>query len=183
MELLTRIERRFGTRLEERAVSEAERVRDLLAVLAAAGHGPIGYSDERIAAVAAEERWDFPRKAETLGEMLDWHVDRHPERPHVRLYADQGEGDILTYSRLRESAINIAAGLQARGVVPGERVAIMLPTGVDYLRAFYGVVFTGAMPVPIYPPVRLALLEDHLLRQLAILSTCGATTLITFAEA
>lgn len=183
MEGLSRIERRFGVRLEERAVSEAETVRDLLAALAAAGHGEIDTGAERIAAVVSEAGWELPVQALTLGDVLVWHVERHPDRPHVRFYADQGEGEVLSYRRLQDSATAIAAGLQRLGVGPGERVAIMLPTGSDYLAAFFGIVLAGAVPVPIYPPVRLALLEDHLRRQLAILSTCTATALITFAEA
>ncbi len=183
MELLSRIERRFGVRLEERAVSEAERVRDLLAALAAAGHGGIDTAGARIDAVIGEAAWEIPVQAVTLAEVLAWHVERHPERPHVRFYADQGEGEVLSYRRLQDAAMAVAGGLQALGVEPGERVAIMLPTGPDYLAAFYGVVLAGAVPVPIYPPMRLALLEDHLRRQLSILSTCAATALITFAEA
>ncbi|WP_432822164.1 AMP-binding protein [Trichloromonas sp.] len=183
MELLNRIERRFGVRLEERAVSEAERVRDLLAALSDAGQGGIEAAGERIEAVAGEGAWEVPVQAVSLPEVLAWHVERHPERPHVRFYADRGEGEVLSYRRLQESAVAVAGGLQALGVAPGERVAIMLPTGPDYLAAFYGTVLAGAVPVPIYPPVRLAMLEDHLRRQLAILSTCAATALIAFAEA
>ncbi len=183
MELLSRIERRFGVRLEERAVSEAERVRDLLAALAVAGQGGIDTSGARIEAVIGEAAWEIPLQASTLAEILAWHDERHPDRPHVRFYADQGEGEVLSYGRLQGAAIAVAGGLQRIGVESGERVAIMLPTGTDYLAAFYGVVLAGAVPVPIYPPMRLALLEDHLLRQLSILSTCAATALITFAEA
>ena len=183
MELLSRIERRFGIRLEERAVSEAETLGDLLTAMAAAGHRDLDIGGSRIEAVAGEKSWEVPTRAATLAEVLDWHVDRHPERPHVRFYADRGEGEVLNYRHLQDSARAVAAGLQALGVEPGERVAIMLPTGPDYLSAFFGTGLAGAAPVPIYPPVRLALLEDHLRRQLAILSTCAATVLITFAEA
>jgi 1-acyl-sn-glycerol-3-phosphate acyltransferase len=59
----------------------------------------------------------------------------------------------------------------------------MLPTGVDFLRAFLGILVAGAIPVPLYPPVRLARIEDYLRRQVGILSNAGARLLITVPEA
>jgi len=93
MELLSRIERRFGARLEERSVSEAETVSDLLAALSAAEHGRIDSPGERIEAVVGEAAWEIPVQAGSLAEVLAWHVERHPDRPHVCFYADRGEGD------------------------------------------------------------------------------------------
>ena len=41
----------------------------------------------------------------------------------------------------------------------------MLPTGRDFFIAFFAILYAGAMPVPIYPPMRLSQLEEHLRRQ------------------
>ena len=43
----------------------------------------------------------------------------------------------------------------------GDTVALMLPTGLDFLRAFIGILLARAIPVPIYPPVRLDRLEEY----------------------
>ena len=59
----------------------------------------------------------------------------------------------------------------------------MLPTGRDYFFSFFGILLTGAVPVPIYPPVRRSQLEDHLHRHGGILNNCVATLLITMPEA
>lgn len=55
-------------------------------------------------------------------------------------------------------------GLQARGIEPGDRVAIMLPTAADFFPAFFGMLYAGAVPVPIYPPARPVQLADHMRR-------------------
>src|SRR5690242_4849716 len=44
----------------------------------------------------------------------------------------------LTYARLWERAQRVAGGLAARGVRPGDRVAIRLPNGMDWCLAFLG---------------------------------------------
>ena len=58
----------------------------------------------------------------------------------------------------------------------------MLPTGVEFFVAFFGILYAGAIPVPIYPPMRLSQLEDHLRRQTGILRNAGAWILITLPE-
>ena len=56
----------------------------------------------------------------------------------------------------------LAAGLHARGLVQGDKVAIMLPTGREFFAAFFGTLYAGCVPVPLYPPARPSQLEDHL---------------------
>jgi 1-acyl-sn-glycerol-3-phosphate acyltransferase len=64
----------------------------------------------------------------------------------------------------------------------GDRVALMLPTSIDYFIAIFGILYAGAIPVPIYPPMRLSQIEDHLRRQIGILRNAGACLLITMPE-
>ena len=59
----------------------------------------------------------------------------------------------------------------------------MLPTGAEFFEAFFGALYAGAIPVPVYPPFGLSRIEEHLLRQAAILNNSQATALITFPEA
>jgi 1-acyl-sn-glycerol-3-phosphate acyltransferase len=58
----------------------------------------------------------------------------------------------------------------------------MLPTSIDYFIAFFGILYADAIPVPIYPPMRLSQIEDHLRRQIGILRNAGAGLLITMPE-
>ena len=66
----------------------------------------------------------------------------------------------------------LAAGLIERDVMPGDRVALMLPTGADFFVAFFGILYAGAVPVPIYPPMQRAQIEDYARRQAGILAQC-----------
>ena len=77
----------------------------------------------------------------------------------------------------------MAAGLLARDVLPGDTVAIMLPTSRAYFVTFAGVLLAGAVPVPIYPPARPSQLADHLRRHTGILANARAALLVTVPEA
>jgi 1-acyl-sn-glycerol-3-phosphate acyltransferase len=59
----------------------------------------------------------------------------------------------------------------------------MLPTSKDYLFCFYGTLLAGGIPVPLYPPVRLTTIEDHMTRHVGILKSCGAVLMVTVPEA
>ena len=56
------------------------------------------------------------------------------------------EDDYGGFSRV---AAKIGAGLAAQGVRPGDRVAVFMANGTDYLRALYGIWWAGATAVPI----------------------------------
>jgi 1-acyl-sn-glycerol-3-phosphate acyltransferase len=124
-----------------------------------------------------------PNSASTLPEVLQWHVSTHPERAHIQHYDDHEQGDVITYRALWDAAREVAGGLQRRGIQPGDTVALMLPTGSGYFFSFFGILLAGAIPVPIYPPVRRTQIEDHLRRQSTILKNCQAKMLITVPEA
>jgi len=183
VELLRRIERHFDVAPPERLFAEAETLRDLLRALAQAGPANAGTGRMEFANLAlAETATAVPQRAETLVQVLDWQVRQHPERPHIRFYSDEGEGATLTYGQLRAKAGQVAAGLQALGVQPGQAVAIMLPTSPEYFFSFAGVLLAGAIPAPMYPPPRMSQLEEHLRRYVAILGNCAAPVLITVPE-
>ncbi len=95
----------------------------------------------------------------------------------------EGEERTLTYGGLWREAAAVAGGLRAEGVVRGEAVALMLPTGNDFLRTFQGILIAGAIPVPIYPPARLDQLDEYAGRQSAILADAGVRVLVTLPKA
>lgn len=55
----------------------------------------------------------------------------------------------LDYNGFRDASARVGAGLIARGVTKGDRVAVFLGNRVEYLIALYGIWFTGATAVPI----------------------------------
>ncbi|MBS1213687.1 MAG: long-chain-fatty-acid--CoA ligase [Proteobacteria bacterium] len=185
VELLSRIERRFKVALPERTYAEAETPRDLLRAILRASPAQTPERAERyeITPLAEAGGMVVPRTAGTLVQVLSWHAERHPDRLHVRFYEDEGEGESLSYGELQAGASRVALGLQSRGLNPGDPVVIMLPTGKDYFFSFFGALLAGGVPLPIYPPGRMAQLEAHLERYAPVLANSGAPWLVSYAEA
>ncbi|MDP1735793.1 MAG: AMP-binding protein [Sulfuritalea sp.] len=184
VELLARIDQAFGVRLPDDLLGSAETPRDLLRAVSTGVPAAIGEA-------FGQTQWEAPARVEagspdhaaTLVEVLRWHVQRHPERPHVLFQRSATETDTLTYAQLLVAAREVAAGLRHGGVAPGQCVALMLPTGLEFFHSFYGILLAGAVPVPIYPPTRPGQIEDHLRRQAGILQNCEAVALISFDAA
>ena len=183
VELVSRVEREFAVLLPEETLARAETARDLLKVLIAAG-GERQLPGGATAVTAAPARAEgLPSAAVHLVEMLEWHFAAHPDRVHVAFYRTPEQTEPLTYAALKSGAQAVAEGLKRRGLEPGQAVAIMLPTCLDFFHCFYGILIAGGIPVPIYPPARLSQLEAHLRRQSGILASCLAPILITVPEA
>ncbi len=91
----------------------------------------------------------------------------------------QERGRALPFSELLVRARRAAGALRARGVRRGDRVAIVLPTCPEFMDAFFGAIFAGAVPVPLYPPVRLARLDEFHERTARMLELTGARIVLS----
>jgi 1-acyl-sn-glycerol-3-phosphate acyltransferase len=118
----------------------------------------------------------------TLAQALRLRAQAEPDRVHVHLHEDPAVRPV-TYGALWSGAARIADALAQRGVQHGDKVAIMLPTGVDFLETFMGVLAAGAVAVPLYPPVRLDRITEYLQRQARILANAEARVLVAMPEA
>jgi long-chain acyl-CoA synthetase len=58
-------------------------------------------------------------------------------------------GERLTYAELWDLGRSVAGGMHAAGIKPGDRVAIDLPNGVEWVVACVAIVMCGAVVVPI----------------------------------
>jgi len=176
-ELFLRLERAFGVSLPERLLAEAETLRELGKALSTASGRMPGQTELAVppATGAAEAA---PAQLGTLTGVLDWHAGRHGTRCHAVIVGRDGEELRLSYRDLAEGARRLAAGMRGGGVKPGDRVAIMLPTGRGFLVAFFGCLYAGAVPTPIYPPGRPGQLAQHVRRQAGIIRNAGAVLLI-----
>lgn len=81
------------------------------------------------------------------------HWARH--QPHARALVFLPEGDRhsleMSYSELLMRAQGVANFLVAQGL-QGERLLLLLPSGLDYVVAFLGCLMAKAIAVPLYPP-------------------------------
>jgi 1-acyl-sn-glycerol-3-phosphate acyltransferase len=136
---------------------------------------------ERASVLAAAQPLEL--SAATIHEALWQRARVDPDRPHVYMREDDGSESTITYGGLLDEARAVAGGLRERGVRRGDTVALMLPTGREFLCAFQGILVAGAVPVPIYPPLRLDRLEEYAQRQSAILADAGVQLLITIGRA
>jgi fatty-acyl-CoA synthase len=80
----------------------------------------------------------------------------------------------LPWSAVYDRARSVAGRLRVAGIGTGQRVAIIYPTCVGFFDAFFGTLLAGAVPVPLYPPVRLGRLEEYDHRTAAMLSAVDA---------
>jgi long-chain acyl-CoA synthetase len=81
----------------------------------------------------------------SLVELLRTAVDAQPDGEAVV----EVDGPRLTYRQLWDQAARVAGGLAAGGVERGDRVAILLPSGVDWVLSFFGIQLAGAVAVPV----------------------------------
>jgi long-chain acyl-CoA synthetase len=97
-------------------------------------------------------------------------AQRRPEAPAVV------DGDVrLTWADLDDAVDRAAAGYAARGLVPGDRVAVQLPNGVAWLGAVLGALRAGLVVVP----VNTAFTDPELEY---VLADSGAALLVADAE-
>ena len=186
VELVLRLERAFDVRLPETAFGSAETVADLWDLVSAATSvGALANHPPQPAArltLPPRQLSGTPDAARTLIDVLDWRAEQHPDAIHVNVLDGESSAS-LTYGQLRAAARAVAGTLQGAGLQPGATVALMLPTGTEYLASFFGVLLVGAVPVPIYPPTRPSQIEEHVHRYASVLANAGAVALITVPEA
>jgi acyl-CoA synthetase (AMP-forming)/AMP-acid ligase II len=128
----------------------------------APAHGPFDASDvERGADGIAR----YPSLPDSLAHMLREHVERDPSACAL---VELGGGS-LTYGELWERCARVAGGLRAEGAKRGERIAIRMPNGIDWVLAFLGAQLAGAVAVPVNP-----LLTPSEVRHIAEDSRCRA---------
>lgn len=109
-----------------------------------------------------------------LAALWRW-AEQDPERPLL----SHREGDALqgwTAASLRSEVTALAAGLIARGVAPGDRVALLSRTRVEWVLLDHAILAAGAVTVPIYDSASPAQVRT-------ILANSGARLVLVETEA
>jgi acyl-CoA synthetase (AMP-forming)/AMP-acid ligase II len=89
----------------------------------------------------------------SLAHLLRRRAKAHPDRLAYRaISSGRGPDETLTFGQLDERAQEFAAGLLALGA-PGDRVALLLPNGLDFIVSYLGSAYAGTVAVPLSYPV------------------------------
>src|SRR5437762_3562987 len=90
--------------------------------------------------------------ASTLVELLHWRAI-HQSNRFAYSFLRQGEIEEarLTYGELDQQARAIGTMLQCKGAT-GKPVMLLHPPSLEYVAAFFGCLYAGAIAVPAYPP-------------------------------
>lgn len=88
----------------------------------------------------------------TLVDLLRFRADHQPQRTAYDFFADgETQTASLDYQTLEQSVQAVATLLQSLGS-RGKPVLLLYPPGIEYIVAFLGCSYAGAIAVPAYPP-------------------------------
>ena len=85
-------------------------------------------------------------------DLLRTRAEVHPDcAAYTFLESGEHAGKSLAWAAVDSRSRALGAAIAAR-VEPGARVLIMLPPGIDFASALFGVLYAGAVAIPTYPP-------------------------------
>ena len=111
----------------------------------------------------------------TILSVLRHRADTHPgKRAFTFLATGEEESASLTYGDLDNAARNFAVKLFTLGL-KGKTVLMFYPPGFDFIIAFFGCLYAGAIPATAYPPRK----NRSVQRIRTIATDCGAFAILT----
>lgn len=182
-ELFRRVEKTFNVSIPDRLLAEAESLADIADYLHDAKPGSKRILPHDQLESHGERAHVDLSQIKTLLDVLQLYGKNAPEKPHVYFQQEDGQEQIITYGELLQSSLRVASGLRDRGLKDGETVAIMQPTHPGFFYTFFGTLLAGGIPVPIYPPFRLHMLEAYAKTEARILRNAEVRILVTFEQA
>jgi fatty-acyl-CoA synthase len=103
---------------------------------------------------------------------------RDGERGFVFVRPD-GTERLCTFRDIAAEAERRAGQLVARGLRKGDRLALVIPDGDEFVLSFLGAFFAGLVPVPIYPQLSFKNIESYHDTVAHIAQASGAAMLLT----
>jgi fatty-acyl-CoA synthase len=100
------------------------------------------------------------------------------ERGYTFLDRD-GKENFMSWHALRLEAMRRAAHFRKYGLRKGDRLAMVVPDGEDFVPTFLAAVWAGIVPVPLYPPLSLGKLDSYLDTFVSICNRAEPTYLCT----
>jgi fatty-acyl-CoA synthase len=93
-----------------------------------------------------------------------------------------GTEKLHSFAHIAREAERRGAHLRARGVRKGDRLAMVVPDGDEFVLSFLGALFAGVVPVPIYPQLSFKNIEGYHETVAHIARASGAAMLLTTAS-
>ena len=87
----------------------------------------------------------------TIVEMLKQRALLHPDEICYTYLEDLDAESNLSYRQLHESAERLAHGL-LQLAEKGDRVLLLMPSGLEYIQLYWACLYAGLVAVPLYPP-------------------------------
>lgn len=180
VELARRIESAFSIRV---SLMDLEKIRELSEFLPLINQSlpTKSFQTQAFTQILTESKLN-PAAVESLTQLVNLYAEQEPSRPHIYLQNDEGREEVITYGELALKAKQAASIILNHSIKPGETIAIMLPTCREYFYFFLGILFAGAIPVPIYPPTPTDRIEDYVKRQSKVLQNAEIRLLITLTR-
>jgi acetyl-CoA synthetase len=99
--------------------------------------------------LSAGFRWAVPERYNIGLDIADRPAALDPDRPAILEVAPDGSVQTLTFGALRDRSNRLASALRARGVGPGDRVAVLLQQGMAVPIAHAAIYKLGAIALPL----------------------------------
>jgi fatty-acyl-CoA synthase len=90
-----------------------------------------------------------------------------------------GKEEFFSWDRLRAESIKRAHHLRKLGLKKGDRLAMVLPDGQDFVPTFFGALWAGIIPVPLYPPLSLGKLDTYVESLVTIMRKAEPALVVT----
>jgi acyl-CoA synthetase (AMP-forming)/AMP-acid ligase II len=114
-------------------------------------------------------------KFSTLVDILRYRALYQPAQLAFTFLQDgETESSSLTYQELDRQARAIATQLQSFGAT-GSLALLLYPPGLEFIAAFFGCLYAGAVAIPAYPPRR----NHNMSRLQTIVASCQAAVGLT----
>jgi fatty-acyl-CoA synthase len=97
-------------------------------------------------------------------------------------FRPDGTERLYTFAQIEAEAQRRANSFAALGLAKGDRLALVLPDGEEFVLSFLGALFAGVVPVPMYPQLSFKNIESYHATVAHVVKASRAAVLLTAAS-
>lgn len=182
-ELFQRIEKKFSVSIPDTLLASAQTLQDIAEFLEHASPSGLPMARRKRYETHGERPKINLDEIRTLLDLPLVYGKHSPDKVHIYFQKEDGKEETITYQTLLQNSLRVAQALTRLGLKAGETIAIMQPTQPGFFYTFLGALLAGGIPVPIYPPFRMHMLEVYARVESRILKNAEVRILVTFDQA